>query len=282
MAPPAAPPTRRPRAGVLMSAAAAALALLVAAPGASAAPPPPTGGVSLPHTSARVIAWSCPPPSSWRAPAGEDSYDSYDSYERPAASAVRLPAAAVTDGDWAGMGGDGWWRMTSAAVGHDILQFRPRDHSTAPVKAGPPITYRFTAPATGRYRWAMKAAAPHTTDHNDVWVRWVGTGGSVWGRQKRADGAAWAGIPTGQWTKIYTNVGGRKWAWGGYTKDHDAHMLITGELTGGVAYEFQMSGRSCQIQVAAFGLLPCQVDGNGSPGCANVNGLEQVPMATCA
>jgi len=260
----AAAPTRRPRSGLLVTAAAVA-ALAVLAP-VAASPPPPTLS-----TSARLRSWSCPASKSWHAVGG-------DNYELP--TRVRLPAAAINDEEWAGMGTSAWWRLSKPSVGYDIIQFRPMDHSTAPLRPGAPITYRFTAPVDGHYRWSMKAAVPHPTDHNDIFVRWSGTHGSAWGMQKRASGRAWAALPSATWHKVYTNKAGG-FAWGGYTKDHDAHMLITGPLVGGKTYEFQMTGRSCQIQVAAFGLMQCEVDGDGSPGCANVDAMDAVPMAVC-
>lgn len=273
MAPPASS-TRRPRYGLLTTATvamAAAAAVLAGAPVRTDAAPPPRSAASLPAVS-RLRRWSCPPNKSWHAADG-------DSYAPP--TTVRLPAAAVTDRDWNGLGDDSWWRIYGRGVGYDVLQYTPLNYAKSTLPPGAAITYRFTAPASGRYRWAMKAAAPHPTDWNDVFVRWVGTAGSVWGRQKRVAGGAWSGLPSGEWQKIYTNVGKGEWAWGGFTKDHDPHMLITGELAAGTVYEFQMTGRSHQVRVAAFGLMRCDVDGNGSPGCANVKDLDATPIAVC-
>lgn len=265
---------RRPRCGLLTTTAAvaAAVAVLAGAPGATvAALPPPRSAESL-ATSSRMLPWSCPPTQSWHAGGGGG-----DTYALP--TTVRLPAAAVTDSDWQGLGGDSWWRVHSPGVATDVLQFTPLNYAKTTNKPGAAITYRFTAPASGNYRWAMKAAAPHPTDWNDVFVRWVGTAGSSWGRQKAGEG--WSALPTGEWQKVYTNVGKGAWAWGGFTKDHDAHMLITSGLTAGTVYEFQMTGRSHQIQVAAFALMRCDVDGYGSGGCANVTDLDATPAAVC-
>lgn len=268
MAPPASW-TRRPRCGLLTTAAVAAVAVLVGAPAATVAAPPPRSTGSL-TTASRLLPWSCPSTKSWHAVGG-------DSYAPP--TTVRLPAAAVTNKDWKGLGSDSWWRVNSPGVGYDVLQFTPLNYAKSTNQPGAAITYRFTAPASGRYRWAMKAAAPHPTDWNDVFVRWVGTAGSSWGRQKR--GGSWSSLPSGVWQKIYTNVGKGEWAWGGYNKDHDAHMLITSDLTAGTVYEFQMTGRSHQIQVAAFALMRCEVDAYGSSGCGDVNGLDATPAAVC-
>lgn len=272
MAPPTSS-TRRTRCGLLTTAAVAAVAVLASAPAATVAAPPPQSVGSLPTTS-RLLPWSCPPYKSWHAGVGGDTYDTY-----APPTTVRLPAAAVTDRDWRGLGLDSWWRIRSPDVGYDVLQYTPLNYAKSIVEPGAAITYRFTAPASGRYRWAMKAAAPHPRDWNDVFVRWVGSAGSTWGRQKR--GSGWSSLTSGEWQKVYTNVGKNEWAWGGYTKDHDSHMLITSELTAGTVYEFQMTGRSHQIRVAAFGLMRCEVDGYGSPGCANVKGLDSTPVAVC-
>ncbi|GAB0495137.1 hypothetical protein MMPV_006435 [Pyropia vietnamensis] len=267
------PSTRRPRCGLLTTAAVAAVAVLASAPAATVAAPPPRSVGSLPTTS-RLLPWSCPASQSWHAGVGGDTYDTY-----APPTIVRLPAAAVTDSDWKGVGRDSWWRIGAKEVGYDVLQYTPLNYAKTTNSPGAAITYRFTAPASGRYRWTMKAAAPHPTDWNDVFVRWVGTAGSTWGRQKA--GGSWSSLPSGEWQKIYTNVGKDEWAWGGFNKDHDAHMLITSELTAGTVYAFQMTGRSHQIRVAAFALMRCEVDEYGSRGCANVKDLDSAPAAVC-
>jgi len=223
-------------------------------PAAAAALPITAAAAALP-TTARMAA--CPADRAWHAPAGTD--------------VVKIPAAAVRDDQtWTG----GWTQVPTSTAPWTALVWDADDWSQSIISAGQGvITYRAEVPVDGTYRWSAKMAAPHETDWNDFWVRFPeGV------NQQRHGGVSWAGDG---WLKIYSNHGRMSFVWGGGTIDHDPHMLLTRWLAAGSVVEFQISGRSRQVALAAFGLHPCAIDRNGSPECARLDMMQEAATATC-
>lgn len=164
--------------------------------------------------------------------------------------------------------------MWSPAVEGNTLVWSADSWNSGTISPGRGVlTYRARVPVAGRYRWAARMAAPHTTDWNDFWVRFPG--GVT---KQRYGGQEDAG---GGWLKIYSNKGGNTFVWGGGTVDHHPHMLLTPWTQAGGVVEFQISGRSNQVAVAALGLRRCEPDDNGSWGCADLAELDVASPAEC-
>ncbi|PXF42028.1 hypothetical protein BWQ96_08236 [Gracilariopsis chorda] len=127
-------------------------------------------------------------------------------------------------------------------------------------------TYFFTVNTTGKYRIVLKSAAPHPTEHNDLWMA-VPESGAIMRRFGRDVDLTWPAsrnergelMLDGQnWFKVYQNQGGNTWNYGGKTVDHNGHVIITRELKADHSwYSVRIAGRSTQFAVDRIILYLC-------------------------
>lgn len=126
-------------------------------------------------------------------------------------------------------------------------------------------TYSFKVNTPGRYRVVIRSAAPHNTEHNDVFMALPESGAYkrkhgawsdlTWPLDVNTDWGAW--VDEANWFKVYQNSGGLKWHYGGKTVDFNGHDIITRELTPGVTYTVRMCGRSTKFNVDRIALYHC-------------------------
>lgn len=136
-------------------------------------------------------------------------------------------------------------------------------------------TYWFRVFTPGTYRVVLKSAAPHVTEHNDIFMALPESGAYkkrdgvvsdlTWPLDPNTDWNAW--VDGSNWFKVYQNKGGLQWDYGGKTVDFEGHDIITRELRAdGTWYSLRMCGRSTQFNVDRFALYLCEggVCDNGS------------------
>eukprot|EP00168_Porphyra_purpurea_P016118 TRINITY_DN512_c1_g1_i2.p2 TRINITY_DN512_c1_g1~~TRINITY_DN512_c1_g1_i2.p2 ORF type:complete len:116 (-),score=34.06 TRINITY_DN512_c1_g1_i2:289-636(-) len=97
-----------------------------------------------------------------------------------------MPAAAA--------GGGGGWVVTTVS-GLRALVYKPAKASHSVDGAGSGFkAFRFRVAAAGTYRIAFRLAAPHPTEHNDLWARLGGGAQMVKGRTPRPLSAGWVKV----------------------------------------------------------------------------------------
>ena len=116
------------------------------------------------------------------------------------------------------------------------------------------LTYTFQIETPGTYQLILRSAAPHNTEHNDVWALFEHN--DVVARQsseKEED------LGQAEWFKVYQNAGGDDWNWAAYTIDHDAHDIFALIDTPG-EYVLELSGRSTLFKIDRIVLFHESVD----------------------
>lgn len=187
----------------------------------------------------------------------------------------------VMDTEQRGPGG-GWEFQNSLAgyQGSGYLVYKP-DSSFGGAEAAPTNmndarikTYSFKVNRPGMYRVVMKSAAPHGTEHNDIFMSLPESGALkrqngvlynlAWPLNQNMDWGAW--VDPKNWFKVYQNEGHLKWNWGGKNEDFNGHDIVTRHLEAGRIYTLRMCGRSTQFNVDRFALYHCEDDqcNNGS------------------
>lgn len=169
----------------------------------------------------------------------------------------------------AAAGGGGGWAVANRGS-RWALVFKPNKRSHSVDAPGQGIKhYKFRAAVAGTYRLALRMAAPHPTEHNDVWVK-LGHGA------RKMKGRSVVGL-SGGFVKVYENDGGMKWMVGGKTKDFDGHDLLTRHLYAGEVFDVTLSGRSSLLALADILLWACDPYrgqcNDGSPGYKHVSGM---------
>eukprot|EP00171_Calliarthron_tuberculosum_P008809 IDg8809t1 len=172
--------------------------------------------------------------------------------------------------------GGGWeYRMEPAGFhGSGLLSYKP-DSSFGGTEWKPSNfqderikTYHFTVNEPGVYRVMLRSSAPHSTEHNDVWMSLPESGS-----QMTKDGLnmlpiadplsadqMWAyKVPDNVWFKVYQNQGGDTWNVGGYTLDFDPHTVLTLPLQADETwYSVRIAGRSTQFDVDRIIIFKCE------------------------
>lgn len=230
--------------------------------GAPARPPPPP---PAPTAKPAPAPKRPPPPTKQPAPAPapppSNNGGGHCGVYSSAGGVVRMPTAAAG-------GGGGWEKQMRG--GRWALVFKPRKTSHSVDSPGQGIKYfRFRAAQAGVYRLALRMSAPHSTEHNDVWVK-LGYGARM------MQGNKVVGL-SGGFVKVYQNRGGNQWVVGGVTKDFDGHVLLTRRLNQGEVFTVTLSGRSSKLAVADVLLWTCNSTwgqcGNGSAGFRRVSSM---------
>lgn len=140
-------------------------------------------------------------------------------------------------------------------------------------------TYWFKVKTPGHYRVLIKSAAPHVTEHNDIFMSLPESGAIMrrsgetkdlsWPVDPNTDWGAW--VDPSHWFKVYQNRGGNVWHHGGVTVDHEGYSIVTRYLPAdGTWYSVRMCGRSTQFNVDRIYLYPCDLDGSD---CYSHSGL---------
>lgn len=186
----------------------------------------------------------------------------------------------VIDAEQAG-GGGGWKykKYLNGYEGSGYLVYKPKSNSAGVEKAPENLadkrikTYWFKVNKPGMYRVVLKSAAPHRTDHNDLFMSLPESGA-----YKRRFGVLsdltspvdpkkqWSKRASpSDWFKVYQNRGGLQWDFGGKTVDFNGHDILTKKLRAdGTWYSVRISGRSTKFNVDRIALYRC--DGND---CSN-------------
>ncbi|MFK7843987.1 MAG: T9SS type A sorting domain-containing protein [Rhodothermales bacterium] len=112
------------------------------------------------------------------------------------------------------------------------------------------LSYSVEINQTGTYRFLFRTAAPHTTEHNDAWIRFPDNDLEA----KKANGNSNADLTRNVWFKVYQNKGGDAWNFDAHTVDNNAHQIFAIIDTPGV-YRVEMSGRSTMFKVDRFVLF---------------------------
>ena len=142
---------------------------------------------------------------------------------------------------------DEWALQTrvEGSTGTGYYEWKPGDPSQRTESPGGGIlTYTFDVANTGTYRFILRSAAPHSTEHNDVWARF--TNNEVVGI--KSNGNSEIDLGQNSWFKVYQNKGGDSWNWAANTVDHNAHQIFALIETPGI-YTLQLSGRSTQFKI---------------------------------
>jgi hypothetical protein len=137
------------------------------------------------------------------------------------------------------------WSLRTAvggSTGRGYYEWRHGNSATSTIPAGTGVlTYTVKINNPGRYRLQIRSAAPHRTEHNDVWVRFPE------GKASGIKGTSVLNLAA-NWFKVYQNSGSNSWTWDTKTKDHDPHDIFVDFSTAGT-YRVQLSGRSTQFKV---------------------------------
>ena len=118
-----------------------------------------------------------------------------------------------------------------------------------PAEEGSPFCVWVRPDQDGLYYLTATTAAPHVTEHNDLWIQAPGVGLF---RYKRGSIKQ---IPNKKFLKGYQNEGADKKAKYLLNVDHNGHQFITPNLTKGQRYKICISGRSTQYKVFNICLL---------------------------
>ncbi len=104
------------------------------------------------------------------------------------------------------------------------------------------LTYRVKITQTGTYRFLFRSAAPHTTEHNDSWLRF---------RDNDVEAKTDAGdsFDLGQdtWFKVFQGKGGDEWNFAAHVEG-DPHQVYP-SFTAPGEYRMELSGRSTQFKI---------------------------------
>lgn len=131
----------------------------------------------------------------------------------------------------------------------DGLMYKPNGGAGVESKGTDPVSYAFTVQKSGVYAIEMDSTAPHSTEHNDVWMR-IKESGIAMRRGSEYRSA------TTDWIKVYQNSGGRLTQ--ARSVDHTPFSIMTGRaLEVGEKVTLEISGRSSKFLVHAFYLFPC-------------------------
>lgn len=116
------------------------------------------------------------------------------------------------------------------------------------------LAYPIRISTPGSCRFRARSAAPHSTEHNDVWAQFADSDGLFWVQGSDEDG------PHFDWTKVYQNRGGDNWSWNASTVDHEPHELWVHFDKAG-DYTVELSGRSNLFKIDRWSLAVDGVDG---------------------
>ncbi len=125
------------------------------------------------------------------------------------------------------------------------------------------LRYAFKINTPGTYRLILRSAAPHTTEHNDVWARF--TDNDVVARKSDTEER---NLGQNNWFKVYQNKGKDQWNWAANTVDHNAHRIYA-LIDAPGTYHIELSGRSTLFKVDRIVLFESSVNTGSATDLAN-------------
>ena len=155
----------------------------------------------------------------------------------------------IMEVETADLAGD-WSLQTGIAgyTGNGYYEWKHGDNSMTIESPGLGIlTYPIQINQTGTYQFLYRTAAPHSTEHNDAFIRF---------RDNPVEARTVAGdvINLGQdaWFKVYQGAGGDNWNYAAHTEDgpHQVYAIIN---TPGI-YRLEVSGRSTLFKMDRMSL----------------------------
>lgn len=175
-------------------------------------------------------------------------------------------------------GGGGGWNFSKNVPGYrgsGYLEYKPLSSfggiEPKPYNYMDPRikTYFFTVTKPGIYRIMLRSAAPHWTEHNDLWMSLPESGA-----QRTKDGVNYEVIASPvpeqlmvsdyvnpvNWFKVYQNAGDNTWNNGGFNVDFDGHVVSTLPLDAEQEkwYSIRIAGRSTQFKVDRITVFRCE------------------------
>ncbi len=109
------------------------------------------------------------------------------------------------------------------------------------------LSYPIQITKTGVYRFLYRTAAPHSTEHNDAWIRFPDNP-----VEARTDAGDVRNLGQNTWFKVYQGKGQDSWNYAAHTEDgpHQVYAIINSP---GV-YRLEVSGRSTLFKMDRLSL----------------------------
>ena len=134
------------------------------------------------------------------------------------------------------------------------LVWRPKKNSHSIDKPGSgALCYPFKVDKKSPYLFTANTRAPHTTEHNDMWIKMPYRGFRLF----KVGSNRYRGWYYKGWLKAYQNSGGRKFSNELRTIDFNGHQFETAMLYPGAPYTICISGRSSKYTVCNLHLIAC-------------------------
>lgn len=133
-------------------------------------------------------------------------------------------------------------------TGSGYYEWEPDDDSNTIISPGKgKLTYNIQITKTGTYRFLYRTAAPHSTEHNDAWIRFQDNP-----VEARTDAGDVIDLGQNVWFKVYQGLGGDNWNHAAHTQDgpHQVYAIIDTPGT----YRLQVSARSTQFKMDRMSL----------------------------
>lgn len=174
------------------------------------------------------------------------------------------------------------WSLQTAvagATGSGYYEWKSGDPSQGIDGSGQGIlSYPIEITQAGTYRFLFRTAAPHTTEHNDAWVRFPDNDVEA----RKANGGSVQDLGQNTWFKVYQNKGGDAWNFDAHTIDNNAHQIFALIDSPGV-YRVELSGRSTQFKVDRLVLFNENVSENTATDTGNApSGCSSLPVELTA
>lgn len=140
---------------------------------------------------------------------------------------------------------DDWTLRTDLAgsTGTGYYEWRHGDPDEGVIGPGQGVmTYSIKITKTGMYRFLYRTAAPHSTEHNDAWIRFRDNN-----TEARTDGGDVIDLGQDNWIKVYQGKGQDSWNWAAHTEEGPHQVYPTFSTPG--TYRLEISGRSTQFKM---------------------------------
>lgn len=139
--------------------------------------------------------------------------------------------------------GYGKWQNEGDGIKWDAGNWDP--HMT--VEPSDPIAYKWVAPQAGKYVITALTSSPHSTEHNDMWLKVPG--GVALEKPGNSMGMKY------DWEKAYSNGMANSMVLSAV--DNDPHFFATGHVEAGSTNTIEIAGRSSQFKVHKIMVLAC-------------------------
>lgn len=197
----------------------------------------------------------------------QSSAQSCDIYKESGGLVVMETEAVPVAGSWSLQNG------ISGATGTGYYEWKTGNSSGGIDGSGQGIlSYDFEITQAGTYRFLFRTNAPHTTEHNDAWIRFTNTDVEA----RKSNGGSVIDLGQNTWFKVYQNKGADSWNFDAFTVDNNRHEIFALIDSPGV-YTMEMSGRSTMFKVDRFVLFDDRVSeasasdiNNPESGCSSL------------